>query len=155
MNLGKYDKQAIIEKILADLPKVDHDKLEAEIQEKLVKAMSAQVRRIYRANPKALRTVYGGYDYGLSHETELIVGDADHTAVLEPYKEAANARWNIQNKLASAFAPIKTRKQFVDTFPEFSAYAPPEAGKSTNLPAIANVVASLVQLGWEQKVSKS
>jgi hypothetical protein len=155
MQLTDYHRQAIIACIMAELPKVDEEKLRQDIQAALVKAMSAPVRKVYRENPKALRDArFYECDTGLRHSRSFVVGDADSDAVLKPFKEAAQARAAIESKLTAAIKACRTRKQFVDQFPEFSAYAPAEPGKSSNLPAVANVVADMMKLGWVPRVTR-
>ncbi len=155
MQLTDYHRNAIVACIMAELPRVDEEKLEKDVQAALVKAMSAPVRKVYRENPKALRdTQLYGCDTGLRYGRNFIVGDADADTVLKPFKEAAQKREAIKSKLTAAIKACRTRKQFVDQFPEFSAYAPAEPGKSSNLPAVANVVADMMKLGWVPKVTR-
>lgn len=54
-------------------------------------------------------------------------------------------------RLASSLAGIRTRKAFVEMFPELEKYAPEAPITTKNLPAVANVMSSLVKLGWPEK----
>lgn len=155
MNLAQYHKDAIIRSILNDLPKFDHKMRVAEMQAALYAAMPADERRVYRKNPKALayQTLYRS-DYGLDHQTEVRRGSVAAEEVLKPWREEAKARSEMEAKLYAALKPIKTRKQFIDRFPEFSKYAPSESGTCSTLPAVSNVVADLVKLGWNKTISK-
>lgn len=58
----------------------------------------------------------------------------------------------IENKLKSALAGIRTRKQFIAAFPELEKYAPEEVKPSPMLPALTNVVSDLAKLGWPKTV---
>lgn len=58
----------------------------------------------------------------------------------------------IENKIKSALAGIRTRKQFIAAFPELEKYAPEEAKPSSMLPALTNVVSDLAKLGWPKTV---
>lgn len=154
MNLNKFDKAAIVRNIMADVPKPDQATVEKELQAALVKGMSAPVRKLYNAgNTKALRSAHFGSDVGLEWGKSLVAGDADAELIAEPFRQARREYNALKDRLRASIEGVRTRKQFVDRFPEFSMYAPAEPGKSTNLPAVANVVADLVKFGWVQKVS--
>ena len=154
MKLTKYDKQAIVKSIMNDIPKPNVDKLHADMQTALVKAMGPACRRMYATDPRALRVERIGYDYGLEWGREIVAGDANVEVVLRPFRDAHKQRQNIKEKLEKAVESCTTRKAFIDRFPEFSKYAPPEPGKCSTLPAVSNVVGDLVKLGWKQTISK-
>lgn len=157
MNLNKYVKQSIVRAIMAELPRVDSEALRVEIQDKLVAAMSPECQALYAKAPNALATRYvirvvNGY-----HSIDFVAGDLTEEVfaeIIKPYEGMYAHRANIETKLHAAIAPIRTRKQFINQFPEFSQHAPAEDGTCATLPAIANIVADLVKLGWEPKVTK-
>lgn len=155
MNLAQYHKDAIVRSILNDIPKTEHRMAVAEMQAALYAAMTADERRVFRKNPKALacKTLYR-IDYALDHQIEVRCGSVDVEEVLKPWREKAKARSEMESKLHAALKSIRTRKQFVDKFPEFIKYAPDEHGTCATLPAVANVVADLLKLGWTTKVSR-
>lgn len=155
MKLTKYHKAAIVNSVLNDMPAPNRNALREQAQLGLVSAMSPAVQSIYAINPKALAKESFYSEYGFGYGIVLIVGDADTKTVLKPYVEAEAARTNVKEKLESALAGINTRNQFVNTFPEFSHYAPDEPGVTSNLPAVANLIADLVKAGWVQKVSQA
>ena len=155
MRLTKYDKQAIVRSIMNDIPKPDSEKLHKDIQAALVKGMSIKCRALYKEKPAALCVEYVGSHYGLDWSRTVYVGDADMKVALKPFKDAKAARDAAKEKLEAAIDACTTRKAFIDRFPEFSKYAPPEPGKCTTLPAVSNVVADLVKLGWKQTISKT
>lgn len=153
MKLNRYHKQAIVNAIMLELPKVDEEKLKAEIQAKLVKGMSRACQNLYKKNPEALHKVVA-YETGLSYRREFVVGDADYKEIVKPYQEAYRERQNVRSKLEAAIEDCTTRKQFVDRFPEFSKHAPLEHASCSTLPAVTNIVADLIKLGWEPTVTK-
>lgn len=53
-----------------------------------------------------------------------------------------------REKLLAALTGIRTRKQFLEQFPELEKYAPADKGKPSFLPAVANVMADLSKLGF-------
>ena len=157
MKITKYDKQAIVKAIMADVPKPDKTKRREEIQVAIVKAMNPAVRKVFKEFPNALRT---------SHLNDLvcndrydsrfvIVGDVTNKVleeILKPYREEDIARHNAEAKLYGAIESCTTRKALMDRLPEFEKYFPAEsAPASKNLPALANVVADLSKLGWPKK----
>lgn len=156
MKLTKFHKQAIVNAIKADLPRINYAERKEKAQALLVKGMSKAAQALYKSTPKALAATYVGSEYGLTEygNRDMVVGDADWETILKPFKDDMEARRSALARLETAIEGCNTRKAFVDAFPEFSKYAPPEEGKTSNLPAIANVVGDLVKLGWKQTVSK-
>lgn len=154
MKLNTYEKEAIVRSIMNDLPQIDYTKRKADAQAAVVKVMSTAARKLYRECPKALRAQHVADLFGTEgsyYSRYLVVGDVDSKtvdAILQIYHDEDAARCKASNDLSAAVRACNTRKQFVDRFPEFEKYAPSEPGKSSNLPALANVVAGLVKLGW-------
>jgi hypothetical protein len=157
VKITKYDKQAIVKAIMADVPKPDKAKRRQEIQAAIVKAMHPTVRKVFKDFPGALRTSHAG-DLTCNDRYEsryLIVGDVTDKVlneIFKPYIEEDNSRHSAQAKLTSAIESCTTRKALMDRLPEFEKYFPAEsAPASKNLPALANVVADLSKLGWPKK----
>ena len=155
MNLNKMQKQAIVRAIMQDIPQPNRVKWADEIKAAIVKAMSPEVRKLYKTMPSALRTA--SVPYTNQYRTwgeEMPVGDVTKEQIKEiiaPYEKEYNARRDMETKLAHAFEGIRTLKQALTTFPEFTKYYPTEAQPTKNLPALANVVADLSKLGWPKK----
>lgn len=158
MRLTKVAKKAIVRSIMDDVPKLFTDEAQAhrDIQEALVKNMSAEVRKVYRIAPRALRTQhFSGWEYGFSSSFELIVGDADTRLVTKPYRESCTQRNELRMKIEGIVEGCNTTKQLLAMLPEFEKYIPQEAAPSKNLPAVANVVADLTKMGWPKKGEKA
>jgi len=157
MRLTKYDKQAIVRAIMADVPKPDKEKRAPLLQAAIVKAMSPDVRKVYNKTPKALRTKYVGSlinDYG---QRDMVVGDVDASTLadlMKPYEDEDKARSEAEYKLKAAVEACGTLKQLEARLPEFKKYFPTAEAPATNLPALANVVADLSKLGWPKGVAK-
>jgi hypothetical protein len=155
MRIDKYDKQAIVKAIMADVPKPDKVKRRADLQAAIVKAMSPAVRKVFRESPGALKTHYFNdllYD-GMAWSTrEIVVGDVSEDKLKEliaPYKAEDEAIRSAKAKLEGAIEGCTTRKALMTRLPEFEKYFPAEGAPiSKNLPALANVVADLSKLGW-------
>ena len=152
MNLTKLHKQAIVRAIMQDTPAPDRRKWAEEIKAAIVKAMSPEVRKLYKTKPGALR--HASVAYTSEFRTwghDVPVGDVTKEQIEEitaPYEKQAKERQDMERKLNAAFEGIRTLKQAETTFPEFKKYYPTEAQPTKNLPALANVVADLSKLGW-------
>ena len=162
MRLDKYDKQAIVKAIMADVPKPDKVKRRADLQAAIVKAMSPDVRKVFKNTPGALKVSYFNdllYD-GMTWSTrELVVGDVPDDKLKElaaPYRAEDKAIDEARIKLQGAIEGCNTRKALMTRLPEFEKYYPAEdAPMSKNLPALANVMADLSKLGWPKGKAKT
>ena len=158
MKLNKLTKQSIVRAIIQDLPPIDRDARATAIKDAIVKAMNPEVRKLYKIQPKALRTATVRYTnpYG-SWGHDVVVGDVTEEqikAILKPYEAQEEERAQVENKLRAAFEGISTLKQAMTMFPEFKKYMPTEAEPTKNLPALANVMADLSKLGWPKTANK-
>ena len=159
MRIDKYTKQAIVRSIMQDVPPVDKDKRYIDLQAAIVKAMSPEVRKVFKSTPGALRTQYVGDLCSIGYGSrELVVGDVHKDtveALAKPYRDEDKARHEAKCKLQSAIEACSTLKQLNDRLPEFKKYFPTEQPPTKNLPAIANVVADLSKLGWPKDAKKT
>jgi hypothetical protein len=151
MRLSTYQKQAIIRAVMADVPVVDDSIVKDEAQAAIVKAMSPAVRKVYRDNPKALRTEHTNDIFDRRTYT-LIVGDADTAVVLKPWRDAIEQRAAARRNLKAVVEGCSTLKQLKTALPEFEKYLPTEEKPTANLPALANLAADFVKLGWPKGV---
>lgn len=160
MKIGKWDKEAIVNAIMADVPKVDKKKRKEEIQAAIVKAMSPEARKLYKTCPEALRTYCIGeliYDGCTWSSRDVIIGDVKELKrdeILKPYKEEDQQRYNTKQSLKAAIMACTTLKQLKERLPEFEKYYPTAEKPVTTLPALANVVADLSKLGWPKGEKK-
>lgn len=155
MKIDKYVRQSIVSAIMADVPKPDKKKRRLDLQAAIVKAMSPEVRKVFRNTPGALKTHYFGdliYDNHNWNSRDLVVGDVPEAKLdelVKPYKEEDEAIHQARNKLTCAIEGCTTRKALMTRLPEFEKYYPAEeAPMSKSLPALANVMADLSKLGW-------
>ena len=153
MRLDKYAKQSIVKAIMHDVPKPDKAKRRLAVQAAIVKAMSPDVRKVFKNTPGALRTTYVGDvvetdDYSSRSITVGDVTDKQLEEILKPYKEEDNAVYDAKRKLQGIVDGCSTLKQLQTLLPEFKQYMPTEAAPTKNLPAVANMVSDLSKLGW-------
>jgi hypothetical protein len=158
--INKYDKEAIVRAIMADVPKPDKVKRREELQAAIVKAMSPEARKLYNKTPSALRTHYIGdlgYDGCNWGTRDVIKGDVTEVVIDElckKYKAEDEAHNDARRALKGAIEACTTYKQLMTRLPEFEKYYPKPDAKATNLPALANVVADLSKLGWPKGETK-
>jgi hypothetical protein len=151
--ITKWDKQAIVKAIMADVPKIDKKKRKEKLQADIVKAMSPEARKLYKNCPEALRTQCIGeliYD-GTWSSRDIIVGDVKGAVIDEmkkPYEAEDKKHREVEYQLKGAIEACTTIKQLNDRLPEFKKYFPTVEKPTANLPALANVVADLSKLGW-------
>lgn len=161
MKLNKYQKEGIVRAIMNDVPKPDKTKRHAAIQAAIVKAMSPECRKIYNRNPSALAKQYLGdisYDDVSWHTRDVVIGDvpeANVEAIIKPYRDADDAYYTARRRLHAAVDGCSTLKQLKTALPEFEKYYPTEAQPTKNLPALANVAADLVKLGWPKGAKRA
>jgi hypothetical protein len=155
MKIDKYVRQSIVRAIMNDVPKPDKVKRRVDLQAAIVKAMSPEVRKVFKSSPDALRTYYFGdltYDSRSHSSCELVIGDVTKEKLDElckPYKDEDDAIHAASIKLKGAIEGCTTRKALMTRLPEFEAYFPAEqAPLSKSVPALANMVADLSKLGW-------
>lgn len=154
MKLTKYEKQSIIKSIMMDVPRPTQNEVKAEIQAALVKAMSPGCRKLYNINPKALATVHlSSWEVQVDYAVNLVMGDADELAVIEPFKAKKKEFEAAEAKLRAAVDGCSTLAQLKKLLPEFISYFPSETEPTKNLPAVANMVADLSRLGWPKNQS--
>jgi len=154
MKLTKLHKETIVRAIMQDTPPIDKVKRAEAIIAEVVRAMSPEVRKLYKTKPDALRRRSVAYTNQYSNWQDVVVGDVTEEqikAITEPYKKQEQERSDMHRKLTAAFEGINTLKQALTTFPELKKYYPTEAEPTKNLPALANVMADLSKLGWPKK----
>lgn len=148
MKLTNYQRDAFVRAVMQDVPQPDYPKLQKEAQEALVKAMSPDVRKVYRKTPKALAHTYT-YDLDCRQNTKLIYGDVEnYEEVVKPYKQLRQARVELQSDLKRIAYGCTTLKQLQVQLPELTQYMPTEAEPIRQLPVAHNVVAELAKCGW-------
>lgn len=151
MKLNQFQKDAIVAAIFQDVPTPNRDDIEAAIQAEIVKAMSPDVRRVYKKTPNALARGESHYCIFERRSVRFIVGDADEKGIIAPWVEAKKKYDDAKLSLRSAIQACSTLKQLQDRLPEFAAYFPSEDKPTPNLPQIANLMTTMMQLGWNPK----
>lgn len=174
MILNKHHKQAIVNAVIADIPRVHskdlYERAQKIIDQDILDTAPPEVVAIYR-KPELSRFLHVastnlGYaarrvcsnclpyvrhipQHTLSDDSVAKLGELVDQALeeLKCIKAAEVA-------LTASLAGIKTRKQFVSAYPELEKYAPEAQVKTENLPAVANVMTTLMRMGWPKDRSE-
>jgi nucleoside diphosphate kinase len=154
MKLTKYNKEVFVKAVMADIPDPDFNKTKDAIQTAVVNGMSSEASALYSIKPKALKhdTVYDVIPR--YRGVTIAVGDADYLKIIKPWQEIFYARQDAESKLLDAIKGITTLKRLQETFPELVKYMPSEDTKTSNLPALNNVMVDLVKIGWKSNANK-
>jgi hypothetical protein len=161
MRVSKWDKQAIVKSIMADVPMPDKTKRRAEVQAEVVKLMSPECRKVYKITPDALVTLHLGdviYDGHRWDHRSVVAGNVTESQVqqlVKKYKDEDQKFYAVRDQLKATVDSCSTVKQLNDRLPEFKKYFPTIEKPVANLPATANLVADLTKLGWPKGAKQS
>lgn len=162
MRLTKSDKQAFVAMVMKDVPQVDYDELaQAYIRETVVASLPPKVREVYD-DPKLRPYLDTGWISTPGCLNSFCMEGAGEFEAppeyLDKLREFADlkheqnqSRHKLEVKLVSAINSCNTLKQAHERLPKFTAYLPKESEPLKNLPAVANLVVSLMDAGWRQK----
>lgn len=162
MRLNKYHKDAFVEAVLQDLPATDYDEIAQKlVRDAIVERMPAKVRAVYDDKdvrhwlrnewtpmPGSLQNFYcvSGSNIG------EVPGELKERLIelSQLKREQTSKKDAFGHKIRAAIDSCQTRKQALELLPEFEKYLPKDTTGTgvSNLPAICNLVAELVQAGW-------
>jgi hypothetical protein len=168
--LTKYQREAFVEAVMQDVPTIDYEKQAHDLVKNAALAiLPPQVRAI--ADNKDLchylETTMHWFGYHQGNFSSLCVYQGRQTnymtdevqkqldAIIE-LAQAQNERLNeMRNKLTAAIGGCTTDRMARERLPEFIKYLPEPEEKTPYLPAVANIVADLVSLGWPKDGEKA
>jgi hypothetical protein len=176
MKLTKYQREAFVRAVLADVPQVDHAEKIRNEHRKLVEKHLPKPLVAAMADPIAARFVrHNNYvvgSYGLDSAVSLglfpstegkaryqsegdwhpLVPQSDQVRLVEMVKAkvAADAELKrLRVMLEGVAASKSTSKGLAEALPEFAKYLPPDQpATSRTVPALANVVSEFSKAGW-------
>jgi hypothetical protein len=163
MRLTQYHRQAFVSAVMNDVPRTNHNEIAHKLaQDYLVEHMPPKVRAVF--DDKGLRhylvttctyfpgsisnaAMYGA-EGGIHWWKQVPELSAKISEIAQQADEQCTQRYNLESKLRAIAKSCTTRAALAKALPEFEKYLPAEDAPSTNLPALANVVADFVQAGW-------
>jgi len=93
MKLTQYDREAFVNAVMNDVPRITKEEVLPTLQADLLQAMSPEARKLFRKSPKALAWDYDHYITTDRSCVRFAVGDAENvSAILAPYKRAVEVR---------------------------------------------------------------
>jgi hypothetical protein len=162
MRLTKFDREAFVRAVMADVPTVDYDEQAKQLmQQAAYDAMPAKVKAVYddKDARKYLKCEYYSFFPGclanayIYRSTNWQHPDATDKALreLEVQKVAQEIALNeLKAKLTGIINSCNTLKKAKELLPEFEKYLPEERDTvvTNNLPAVTGLVTDLMKLGW-------
>ena len=165
MRLNKYHKDAFVEAVLQDLPATDYDEIARKlVRDAMIERAPAKVRGVYDDKdirhwlrnewvgmPGSLQNFYCIADSNLGEVSDAIKDQL--IEISKAKREQIEKRNAFKSKLEAAIGSCQTRKQALGLLPEFEKYLPKDTTSTgaSNLPAVCNLVAELVQAGWPKE----
>ena len=154
MRLTQPIRRAFVTSAMNDVPSIDY----AEKTRSHVNKLAAQYRKaagLPEADPNRYARNHLWLKIGcvavlgLSDvEQEQLNKDPSIAIWSGQYQEQREARSALETKLTGIANSVNTSKALIELLPEFEKYLPAEATKSTNLPAISNMVGDFIRAGW-------
>lgn len=171
MNLNKTHREEIVAQVMRDTLKRHklslHDRLQAVVDNAITKSGPRIIGPLWKDKElgKYLNRTSTSANYLRSSDDKRYVADLPYvstlygyviddqakveiTSIIDDHTEEQKLRDDAESALRGAIAGIRTRKQFIEQFPELEKYAPSVVTADRSVPAIANVMASLTKIGW-------
>jgi hypothetical protein len=169
MKLTKYDRQAFVKAVMADIPQIDYrEQARKLIYEDSIEQLPKNLQEPAR-DPKSKDLIHNstyyipefansffvfGHRYSSFKPSTKIAKKLEELEALHAEQQAKlNA---VEGKLTASIEACTTLKTAKERLPEFEKYLPidrtPEKG--AYLPAVANLVADLSTLGWPKGEKK-
>ena len=163
MRITKWEKQSIVRAIINDIPRIDKTERKKDLQDEVVKIMSAECRKVFNKTPTALANTHIGnviYDEKDWDSRNIIVGDVskeqiDNISSLKKYIEEDDLHRDTCTNVRIAVEACSTLKQLQERLPQFEKYFPTKDAPASNLPATTNLITDLTKLGWPKDTKKS
>lgn len=163
MKLTKAYKAAFVRQVLADIPQVDYNRLARDlIVGEVLSQFDENTLALYKnpktrphlrsdwySTPSPLSTVSIPGCRDLYKPSDELVEEIRSYARLA--KQQEETLKDLKIKLTLAIEPCTTLNRARELLPEFEKYLPEETKGSPTLPAIANLVTSLLEAGWNSK----
>lgn len=168
MRLTKYDKEAFVRAVMNDIPYIDYTEI---IRNKVLDASASKLPPAAQALVSSATTCHlirrDRNDYAARDERncaymwcdiyptegwETDAFEAEIRELVNKAREQDAAREHMEAQLTGLINSCSTLKKAHKTLPEFIKYLPQDRDGTGvgDLPAIANIVADLSKMGWQQ-----
>lgn len=164
MKLTNYHRQAFVSAVLLDIPKIDYpEQFKKLVEDDMITVAPPKIAEVLKDKELRCYLLTGDTSYapaGARWNSEIgSVSVFRHyepsakalskiTKLHELAKAQKESREKIEAQIAGVIQSCSTLKTAHERLPEFAKYLPVEQVKGTMLPAIANLAAELVKMGW-------
>lgn len=161
--LTKYQREAFVSAVMQDVPSVNYEaQAHKLVKDAAIAVLPPQIQAIaadkklchhletsshwfgYHHGNFGSVTVFGGRNQ--DYMTKEVQETLDAIILLE--KAQQERLDDMRSKLNAAIMSCTTDKMARERLPEFIKYLPEAEEKTPYLPAVANIVADLIHLGW-------
>lgn len=165
MKLTIVHRKAFVSSVMNDVPQIDYQKqvevilLKDMIEQappKVAEVLKEESLRSFVLNGYNSWCVPGGYNCGIT-STSVCRGYEPSSKALAQIKklvESATAQYKarraMKDKVQGSIDSCSTLKAAQERLPEFVKYLPAEAEKSVMLPALRDLAADLMKMGWSK-----
>ena len=169
MKLTKQDRELFVDAVMEDVPSIDYDNLaQVAVRDVLLAAAPKPVKELYKLHPSWLDGNHVRTPDGLNTiYTKLRAPEDSSDTLASQYPQLWEqmTEWGVKAraereerkalriKLNAMIAGHTTLKSATDALPEFVKYLPwdRDVVKDRSMPAVANVVADLMNAGWPKE----
>lgn len=161
MKLTKIHREAFVKAVMQDVPKVDYiEEARKLVLNDSIEQLPAQLRpaaldkelspylRTDTHYQSAFSQSFSVFSHRGSYYTPSKKCKPKLDELGEKHKSQKQQREALKERVEGVIASCTTLKIAKERLPEFIKYLPEEVEKSQNLPAIANLAADLVKMGW-------
>lgn len=161
MRLKKTDKEAFVNAVMLDVPKIDYEEqLRKAITAKWEAMLPADLLECMRKYPEHFQVDYIGNTRVVGCASPLQRREISDSAYIQELNSKGNeqsiAHRKLRSKLWGIIQGCATLKQAQERLPGFSKYLPADFDGTgvSNLPAVAGVVADFMKAGWPKGEDK-
>lgn len=169
MRLTKALREVFVDAVIADIPRIDYNEIvKARMYDDIQEFAPGPVVQLFN-NPDTRHYVIGTNQFRPESSDELGWNDrldwhvtlneyvpspkakADFKIIAISHEEQVKDIKRIRLTLSGIAKSCNTSEALLKKLPEFAKYLPKDVEASTNLPAVANLSAELIRLGWPKK----
>lgn len=157
MKLTNFNRDAFIRAVMEDVPSVNYyEEFRKYLTQEAVFQLPDELKPIYKKYPDYFRTESVHTQAGCIRVPSCGNFKEPDDMVLKNRAVTEQQRKHklLEEKLRNIVYGCSTLKQLEDALPEFKKYMPTVETKTSNLPAIANLVSDFTAAGWPKELVK-